>query len=422
MIAFPDSTCVRLGLQVALCAFAPSVASAVAELLERLAPSPASPPLLAHVETLAGAQPPPELRVLVAEIAVFEPGGPRVVLDALEEALRPGSRTPELAREALLGSLERVRHRPLIDELQRRLEAESIATRTRSAALAVLARVGDVADLPLAIAAVGPEASPDLARKFSQAVAALLTRTETPLTQLGALITDCSSDVAAALVQAVGQTGRPQGMELLGSLLGRSRDLDAHLLAQLGVLGARQPDAVEPATAANVRAFLWSNDPGLVRTSLVTVAQMGDDEAVPDLIELLEDDEAAVRDSAHWALRQITGLGITAEPERWRTWFAAEQAWFQERGMDLRAHLGRASSKQVVAAIAELAQHRWRRHETAREIHELLLHDDPVLRQLACSVLGQLGSNRSITPLRGALEDPHPTVRKAAAVALASIE
>lgn len=422
MSPLPELACIRLGLQVALCALAPSAASAVAEVLEPLASSTGSYPLLERVEALAGSRPTPELRVLVAEIEVFEARGPAVILDSLEEALRPGSETPELAREALLTSLERLRHRALVDELDRRLGAESIGRRTRSTALTVLGRVGETADVATAIAALGEDASPELAREFSQAVATILTRSDDPLSQLATVITGCSPSVATPLVQAVGQSGRAQGMQLLGSLLGQSRDLDAQILTQLGVLGARQPDAVEPSMAEDVRAFLWSTDPGLVRTSLVTVAQMQDEEAVPDLIDLLEDDEPGVRSSAHWALREITGLGITSEPERWRTWFTAEQAWFAERGMDLRAHLGRASSKQVVAAVAELAQHRWRRHETAAEIHPLLQTDDPALRKLACSVLGQLGSRRSITPLRGALEDPNPGVRKAAQAALASIE
>jgi HEAT repeat protein len=253
-------------------------------------------------------------------------------------------------------------------------------------------------------------------------VSAVVKRTEDPLTPLGTAITRSSPDVARALVQALGLAGRAEGLELLGSLLGDSSELDADIVMQLGLLGARLPNAVDPSTTAEVRSFLWSNDPGLVRTSLIAVAQMRDDEAVPDLIELLADGEPAVRESAHWALQQITGLGLTAQPEHWRTWFEAEEAWFDDRAMDLRDQLGRASSKQVVSALCELARHRWRRHETATRIEKLLRHSDPALRALACIVLGQLGSNRSVEPLRGAVEDPDASVRQAAASALTALE
>jgi HEAT repeat protein len=43
--------------------------------------------------------------------------------------------------------------------------------------------------------------------------------------------------------------------------------------------------------------------------------------AVPDLIRLLEREEGGIAANAHWALREITGEKMDANPEAWRQWY-----------------------------------------------------------------------------------------------------
>src|SRR5262249_39790120 len=44
--------------------------------------------------------------------------------------------------------------------------------------------------------------------------------------------------------------------------------------------------------------------------------------AVPELIELLAQDHAGLAASAHWALKEITGERLKADPALWREWWS----------------------------------------------------------------------------------------------------
>ena len=191
-------------------------------------------------------------------------------------------------RRELVPFFEDLARRPL--ELGERLEAHL-----------VLAAVGEGESLRLLLrlsASPGELVPPlELRASFTQAMAAILRRAPAAIEQAPGLLGDSPPAFTASVVEAVAQCEGRRATEILAQFLGRVPGIDGLLLARLGQRG-RYSGRGEEFVFDALRRYFQQSDPALVSAAVRASAELGDDGAVEELIELLEHRDERVRASA----------------------------------------------------------------------------------------------------------------------------
>jgi len=121
-----------------------------------------------------------------------------------------------------------------------------------------------------------------------------------------------------------------------------------------------------------------------------------------------------LRECALGALRRISGLGLPAEPDLWRTWAGKESVWQDQDESEMTTALADPDPVQVTIALRACAGRRAWRATVAEDVIEVLERPEPGLRRLACEVLTQLGVPASVKALVPLLEDDDESVATAA--------
>jgi hypothetical protein len=148
---------------------------------------------------------------------------------------------------------------------------------------------------------------------------------------------------------------------------------------------------------------------------------MEDVEAFPEVLALLEDDSAGVRENAYWALQHMSGRKLPAVTERWSRWHEAELEWWDQEAPAQLAAVGMGSEAERVKALSELSSHRLFRHELARELTWFLEQPEPKLARLVCSTLAGLRSPVPGPELVALLDHDDADLRHQAWMALRAI-
>lgn len=223
-------------------------------------------------------------------------------------------------------------------------------------------------------------------------------------------------------VAVLGRLGHPDGQRVVLALMGRNAMLDTEILPALGRLSVN-PEAEEGmlSVAAKVRGLLQSDDPTVRRESASVLGRLGDTDGIGSLIELLDDSDRGVRGNAHWALGQVTGLEFSHDASRWRSWLAAENAWWEDAGKIALGALASDDPGLVARAIRSFSTHPLFREEAREDLEALAFNGSPAIRRVACLALGRMRSRPSQTILLGALADLDADVRAAARDSLCEI-
>lgn len=332
------------------------------------------------------------------------------------------ARAPGGARESVSAALA---GQPL-DALRAFLRAEVAAdggALERAVALELLARVGNAADLPLALdlartPAGATEAPPQTA--LEQTVVELLRRDARALEQLGGLLRFAPESLRPPLVRAAGSVPSAASLQLLTELLDDAQ-LRVLALTQAGrvlAAGVRPPDE---RLVVRIERLLSGGGTVEQREAAVVLGKLGDFESVPDLIGLLEHGDRGVRENALWSLRQITGLKVGGNPKRWRGWYDAELGWWRAEAQRVFRLLHSGDQAQMVAAINEIAGRRYLRHDLARELTAALDSPSPEVLRMTCAALACLGSPTAVPELRARRDHPNAEVRRAVDRALAAL-
>jgi hypothetical protein len=234
-------------------------------------------------------------------------------------------------------------------------------------------------------------AGPDLRRPAERVAVAAIDRI--PERALPEVLRKLDDSIPQAhrlhLSECVLLASRTTSMSYLAGLLGRNRTMDLLVLSGLG----RMPPGQEcAALLEGIRGFLADPDPAFRRQSAQALGQLMDPLAAGELIRLLEDDSEAVRSSALWALRNLSGLDLPADIGRWRLWFESEQRWWEENGLKLLADLGSPDPDAVAEAVRLLSLSTLHRREVHARLEELRDSESESVRDLAEAVLGPASS------------------------------
>ncbi len=295
----------------------------------------------------------------------------------------------------------------------------------RIVALRILAQVGVSGDLELTIRLASTEFG-RLQRAsetwFRKAVIGILGRSEDGHANLqSALSKPAPAGIRTLALEALQEVPSSKSLMLLLELVDSERSADPRLLTCLHRLAAKLPVHPEGIRFAALEGLLEHDEPDVRANAALCLAHLDSADSMAALIDLLRDDDVQVQEHAVMALRQLSGRGFGADPERWQTWFEAELAWWDAQGRIRLAELGSAHLGTAVSAVFDLSQHRIFAREFVPELAQLLQAGQPELRRAVCNAFAQVRSRSSVAALIDALEDGEELVREAALQALQQI-
>ena len=255
---------------------------------------------------------------------------------------------------------------------------------------------------------------------LERAVAAVLGRDRASWSVVSESWGELDEDVRSVVLAAAGERRGPEPQELFAFLLQNySEAREVQLLELLEVPGPLEPP--DDWLMRGVRMRLMGTDPEVLRAAVAALGRLGDEEAVPDLLELLDASDAATAAAAHLALQRITRLGLPLEPVRWYAWYEDELTWHETERDELVELLKSADPGQVSVAVEQLSARQLDRAGLARELSATLEHPSSQVRVRGCQGLQRLGSTEIVGDLLWSLDDPDAAVRSSAAVALRSL-
>jgi hypothetical protein len=228
-------------------------------------------------------------------------------------------------------------------------------------------------------------------------------------------------ELLPALVAAVGATKDARGLAYLSEVAYWHDDLVLDVMSQVPLLGPSGDEVVDASMKVRIRPYLDETKPGPCRAAIVALTALEDNDSIPGFISLLHSESSGLRGNAHWALKQLTGLGLSATPEVWNRWHQGELYWLVREKAHAFQLLREPSPAVSVDALREILTHPLARHELAAALPDLLKSPWPALRVLACNTLADLKAKSAVGRLVWALEDAEPEVAQAAHAALRTI-
>lgn len=394
-------------------------------------------------EIVAHGSSPSQTTGIARELAALGPRAIPALLEALAlRPLPPDPRPRSASKKDTAARSDGVQHAdPVADalldallempgvKLRGALE-ESIArdasTPARCAVLRCLGRAGTARDLALlaraaAPAAAGEPVAEDVRRALVHALLQVLAGDPSACGAIEGVYPRIVPDVRPGFLEALGLRADDAALRCLSRLLHVDAELRSRVLVEIGRVAAKSSRPVDDDVLANVRRCLIEVDSASLPEAILAVGWLDDCESIPQLIALLSSEHRGARANALWSLQRISRLGIRDTPERWAAWYASEREWWARVWPALADDLHGADRTRLRVALAQLGLRRLDRDRLAAEVAATLQLEDLTTQNLACVVLGQLGSRAALPALITALEHDDTVVRTSAWHALRQI-
>lgn len=364
-------------------------------------------------------------------------GGERVLplfLEVLIErevpALNPGTAQEkpqilsEIQEHALLLAVGQLERESVLAQVAAVLQADG-GIRQRHAALGCIGVVGRANDLlqllELAFSPGETTLDEHLARALRRAVTALLAHDLRAFEQLVTLRRITRPELLPVLVASVGATKDPRGLAYLSEVAYWHDKLILDVMSQVPLLGPSGDEVIDASMKVRLRPYLDESRPGPCRAAIVALTALGDNDSIGGFIALLTSESSGLRENAHWALKQLTGLSLSPTPEVWTRWHQGELFWLVRQKPRAFQLLRERNPAVAADALREILLHPLARHDLEAALPDLLKSSWPALRVLACRTLGNLEAKTAIGRLVWALEDREPEVAQAAHAALRTL-
>lgn len=291
-----------------------------------------------------------------------------------------------------------------------------------TAGLLVLGAVGEGADLLHALEQLGKLEEEAFGKPQSRAVLScfggILERDSSAMQTLGTRWSTVSGELASLLAEAIGISGRAEGLHVFGAMLRERPEWAGRILPHVRPLTPAPRRELIGGVAEAVREILSSEDTELHSLACLVAGDLEDRLAIPDLMTCLAEGSPPVRDAAMWALRRIAGGELAGDALVLDGWYAMEKAWFANEWRQCRNALRSADKARVLQGLREFALHPLYRHESTDSIGPVLKHRSAQVRLAAVQTLMELGSPASVSVLIDSLEDRDAAVREASHEAL----
>lgn len=327
-------------------------------------------------------------------------------------------------RQILLGIIAQCDHVNVRNALQLRLAAEHDAD-VAIAVLQVYAVVGDAKDLAR-LSALAPREPDDTLTSagrdtLREAYSGILARFPAALEPAGSLVETLDGAAASELVLALGEQRDPRAIEILFRVARREAALAQTAIAMVPRIGSSRDAELDAEFAAWLRNELRPDRVEWTRAIVRALGELDDGSAAPELITLLSHTHTGVADAALAALRRMSRLEYPPQPALWQAWYDREAKWYDRERPRQRNALERGRAAAALEALRAYSQHAWRRAQLAQDVCGAFSRREAPVRELACEVLGGLGSRVALPALVEMLGDPTTTVATAAWRALQRI-
>jgi hypothetical protein len=269
-----------------------------------------------------------------------------------------------------------------------------------------IARHGEPNELALLLQAVGlstdaedaaPSASPAESRAIGEALLVFQRRGALHRDTLSAASSALGRDVVIALAGAVANSPDADGFALVRGLLESDGAVATpQLLAALQFSAPSVPRLARTRAFTQVRRRLESRDTAEVLAAIGAVRALGDVDAAPTLVTLLEGEPTRL--AARAALTALTGRDHGERAGEWRGWLAQEDAW--ARAAPQLAPLLRAGpAAEALRALHEVLARHTHVSERRQLVSEALAHPAPSVRSAAAAGLLELADESALAAL-----------------------
>ncbi|MEM9379950.1 MAG: hypothetical protein AAGB93_08350 [Planctomycetota bacterium] len=306
------------------------------------------------------------------------------------------------------------------EEVPRRARADAIGV-----ALGVLRRdptEGSLATLVALLERGGPVEATEASRLEPGVVAVVRELSGARVgtkAQVERLIDAASPHLAVAVVDGIAQGSAPDhSLVRLVALLGRAPTLDGALLNRIQIVSSRHPVVADPAMLDRVARYLDHERSFARYGAAAALGSLGDREHVPELIVLLDDPAASVREVAHASLKQLTSMTIAGDPVRWELWLERQEAWWRDEGRALVARIEVAPRAELIEILRRTCTKRLYHREIAPALLGLVERGDTESIEIALSALGTLRAPSALPAIRELRDHRDPLVRRRAGAAL----
>ena len=228
-------------------------------------------------------------------------------------------------------------------------------------------------------------------------------------------------EVAAACIAAVGAAGDSRALVFLEDVMRWSELLRPNAAGAVQAIGRGLDAERNESLALYLVDLLDPSQPQVCRAAAQALGSLGAEVAYAPLIDLLEHEDARLREGALWALRRATGLGLGAQSRPWRVWLADERTWHAERADALYLQLEDENPAARVGALSLLAQQRTGCGAIAERILPMLVDPDPAVVSAACRALSRLDHVEAIGALFDTMDEREDEAGTAAWQALVAI-
>jgi HEAT repeat protein len=289
-----------------------------------------------------------------------------------------------------------------------------------------LARLGTSADLGLAFELGQPSEGSELPglelrAALEGALVSILAREPGAGRILSDLFARVGPAARSVIVHALA-SARGGPTSALADLLGRAGGgSDAVVLLALGRTARRALPEPDLQVAERVRGYFTHPDPRLVVLAAAASAALADDAAVPDLIVLLEDEDANARTAALSALRELSAAPLEGESKAWLAWLDEGLAWWNDRADSCRVALVSGTPLEAAQALHEVARQRLYVRELVPLLQLAARRPEPDLARSACRALASLPPRLARASLLALVRMSEPGVAEAARASLARL-
>ena len=415
-------TAILLAASLGVAAPVARAATASARSVER--EDAASDALRAKVEAALGASGSAES--IARALAALGPRAIPAILSAL--AATPAAGEDDVAIAPRREALELALHWLPLADLRTHVEAllaRAPSADLRVAAIESLTLCGGGQDLDLVARAATPGAGESADSRvlaaLTRRVRDLLHRDASAYPAIEHVLPNAAPEVRVPLARAIADAGSNAGLVVFARLLDRCPALELLVMSHLGPLADRCEHPVDEHVLASVRRFLVERDQDVLLEAALAAGKLDDFEAIPTLIELLDDPGRGTRANALWALERITGLKLKQSSARWRDWYESEKTWWRGSSAKVFDELKSTDPIRLKTALGDVAGQHLHRHALARAVLPTLASDDASVVQLACTTLRYLRSPVAVPALIPCLAHGDPTVRLHAWNALKTI-
>jgi HEAT repeat protein len=223
----------------------------------------------------------------------------------------------------------------------------------------------------------------------------------------------------ARLVQIVNQINSKESAQFSISLLDF---MDESLLIPIMTgLGAVARYLSGNTHLKKLREIVYHEELSIRKEAIILLGKIKDIDSISLLVDFLEGREPLIVESAHWSLKNISGLQFPPEKNTWLNWLQNEQEGAMKNIEELRQKISSKDSSCVIDLLRRISQRTLFRDQVAGELVGLLAHEKEEVKVSTCLALANLGSKTPIPYLIELLINDSSKLREASYNALCSI-